>query len=167
MRQADLLVFNDIIYTGTTAYTIATLNDALAQHDMIAVMAVIDNVSASTPGFDLFIEQSCDGRNWVQRNDTGQAFPPSEIAGAGDITIASMGINTTYARMYADAAWNLTKVGVSGGGAGGPLLCYVRFAMKLSAGFAHVKLYAILRDTTASTGSAGGQATRHARGARK
>jgi len=150
MRQAELLAFNDIIYTGTTAYTIATFNDALASHDMIAVMAVIDNVSTTAVGFDLFVEHSSDGRNWLQRNDTNQAFPATESAGAGDITFASMNPNTTYARMYSDSAWSLTKVGVPGGGTGGPLLGYVRLAMKVTAGFAHVKLYAVLRDATAS-----------------
>lgn len=148
MRQAELLVFNDIIYTGTIAYTIATFNDMLAQHDMIAVMAVIDNVSTTAVGFDLFIEHSCDGRNWLQRSETAQSFPPTESAGTGDITLASMGPNSTYARMYSDAAWSLTRIGVSAGGAGGPTLGYVRLAMKLTAGFAHVKLYAVLRDTT-------------------
>jgi hypothetical protein len=150
MRQSELLVFNDIIYTGTTAYTIATFNDALADHDMMAVMAVVDNVSTTAVGFDLFIEQSCDGRNWLQRNDTGQSFPPTESAGAGDITLFSMVPNTTYARLYADATWGLTKVGVSAVGAAGPLLGYVRFAMKLTAGFGHVKLYAVMRDGNAS-----------------
>src|SRR5689334_15235776 len=100
MQQAALLVFNDIIYTNTTAYTIATFNDVLANHDMLAVMAVIDNVSPGSPGFDLFIEHSCDGRNWLQRNDTGQSFPPAEGPGAGDITFSVanpplLGTNTT------------------------------------------------------------------------
>jgi hypothetical protein len=149
MREADLLVFNDIIYDGTIAYTIATFNDALAQHDMIAAMAVIDNVSTTGVGFDLFVEQSCDGRNWLQRNDRAQAFPPTESAGSGDISLSGMSPNTTYARMFSDAAWSLTKVGAPGAG-GGPLLAYVRFATKLTAGFAHVKLYATLRDTTAA-----------------
>jgi hypothetical protein len=157
MLQADLLVFNDIIYTGSTAYTMATLNDALATNDMIAVMAVIDNVSTTSVGFDLWIEQSCDGRNWLQRNDTSQSFPPPEAAGSGDISISSsMGPNTTYARMYSDSASALTKVGVSFGlYGGGPLPSYVRFAMKLTAGSAHVKLYAVLRDTISSSARRG------------
>jgi hypothetical protein len=161
MRQAELLVFNDIIYTGTTAYTIATFNDALADHDMMAVMAVIDNVSTTSVGFDLFVEHSCDGRNWLQRNDMGQSSPPTGSAGAGDITLNAMNPNLTYARMFSDAAWGLTKVGVAAGGAGGPLLGYVRFAMKLTAGFGHVKLYAVLRDGNASA------AKRPARGVRQ
>jgi hypothetical protein len=74
MRPTEILVFNDIIYNGVTAYTSAAFNAALAQHDRLAVMAVIDNVSASST-FDLFIEQSCDGRNWLQRNDVSQASP--------------------------------------------------------------------------------------------
>jgi hypothetical protein len=148
MRPTEILVFNDIIYNGVTAYTSAAFNAALAQHDRLAVMAVIDNVSASST-FDLFIEQSCDGRNWLQRNDVSQASPAPGALGGGDITVPSMVLNGAYARLYADSAWGITKIGVSSGNSGGPLLGHVRFAMKLSAGFAHVKLHAVLRDTTA------------------
>jgi hypothetical protein len=150
MRQAELLVFNDIIYAGTIDCTIATFNDVLAQHDMIAVMAVIDNVSTTAVGFDLYVQHSCDGRNWLQRSSAGQSFPPTYPSSFGDLTFASMNPNTTYARVYSDAAWGITKCGASTGvGGGGPMLGHVRLAMQLTAGFAHVKLYAVLRDTTA------------------
>jgi hypothetical protein len=56
-----------------------------------------------------------------------------------------MSSNTTYARMFSDSAFGVTKLG-NLVAPGGPLLCYVRFALKLTAGFAHVKLYAVLRD---------------------
>ncbi|MFO0759492.1 MAG: hypothetical protein U0359_23575 [Byssovorax sp.] len=150
MRPAEILVFNDIIYTNTTAYTSASFNNVLAQHGMFAIMAVIDNVSAANVGFDLFVEHSCDGRNWLQRNDPSQTFPPPNGPTTGDIMFnASLNMNTTYARVYSDTAWNVTKIGASLGNSGGPILGYTRFAMKLSAGFAHVKVYAVLRDTTA------------------
>jgi hypothetical protein len=148
MIQAELLVFNDIIYPGATSYTSATFNDALAQHDMISVMAVIDNVSVASTTFDLYVQHSCDGRNWLQRSDPNQSAPPTEISSLGDITRAGMGINTTYTGMYSDAAWSITKQGTVGAG-GGPTLGYVRFALKIVTGSAHVKVYAVLRDTTA------------------
>jgi hypothetical protein len=150
MIQAELLVFNDIIYPGATTYTSAAFNDALAQHDMIAVMAVVDNVSAASTTFDLYVQHSCDGRNWLQRSDANQNTPPTESSGFGDITRAGMGLNATYAVMYSDAAWSITKQGGGGGSGGGPTLGYVRFAMKIVTGFAHVKVYAVLRDTTAA-----------------
>jgi hypothetical protein len=134
MIQAELLVFNDIIYTGSPSYTIATFNDALAQHDMIAVMAVVDNVSGGTPTFDLAIEHSCDGRNWLRRSDTLQSSPL---------------VYTTRVGAYSDAAWGVTKQGTSAGGGGGPTLGYVRLAMSMNLGSAHVKVYAVLRNTTA------------------
>lgn len=149
MIQAELLVFNDIIYTGSPSYTIATFNDALAQHDMIAVMAVVDNVSGGTPTFDLAIEHSCDGRNWLRRSDTLQSSPLVYTPSFGDITLASMAVNTTRVGAYSDAAWGVTKQGTSAGGGGGPTLGYVRFAMSMNSGSAHVKVYAVLRNTTA------------------
>jgi hypothetical protein len=150
MRQAELLVFNDIIYAGSISYTSASFNDALAEHDMIAAMAVVDNVSTASTGFDLDIQHSCDGRSWLTRTDPNQSFPPSVVPGFSDITLAGMGPNTTYARMCSDAALGRTKQGVSNGDGGtrGPILGFVRFAMRVTLGFAHVKVYAVLRDTT-------------------
>jgi hypothetical protein len=145
MRQAEFLVFNDIIYAGAISYTIASFNDTLAEHDMIAAMAVIDNVSTASTGFDLYIQHSCDGRNWLTRNSIGQGFTSTLTPGFGDITLAGMGLNNTYARMYSDAALGITKQNTS---AGGPMLGYVRFGMIVTLGFAHVKVYAVLRDTT-------------------
>jgi hypothetical protein len=146
MQAAELLVFNDIIYSGAIAYTSATFNDALASQDRLAIVAVVDNVSAIS-SFDLYIEHSCDGRNWILRNETSQAFPVTYLSSTGDIFIGGMGVNTTYAKMYSDSALAVNKavspVGYSF--QGGPLLGHVRFAMKVSSGFAHVKVYATLR----------------------
>ena len=145
MLQAEHLVFNDIIYPSPISYTSASFNSALAEYDMIAVMAVIDNVSTAITGFDLFIQHSCDGRNWLTRNSIGQSFPPTTTSGLGDITLTGMGPNTTYARMFSDAALGFTK---QSGSATGPMLGFVRFAISVTLGFAHVKVYAVLRDTT-------------------
>jgi len=150
MREAELLVFDDIIYSGATVYTSATFNDVLASHDWLVVMAVVDNVSAGSAAFDLFIEHSCDGRNWLTRNDPDQTFPPPTTYGSGygDIIMSGMGVNSTYAKMYSDAARSINRIAPVGPSlnSGGPLLGHVRFAMKIDTGFAHVKVYAILRN---------------------
>lgn len=146
MRNAQYLVFDDMLTSTSTAYTSSNLNDRLGSHDGMAIIAVIDNVSTSNVGFDLFIEHSCDTRNWIQRNDASQATPGTP--GTGDITFNAtntplLGTNTTYARMFSDSCTGISK---HGGTTTGPLLAYVRFAMKLTTGSAHVKVYVVPRD---------------------
>jgi hypothetical protein len=150
MRNGQILVFDDMISSSTTAYTSASLYDRLGGHDEIAIIAVIDNVSTSSVGFDLFIEHSCDTRNWLQRNDNGQAFPPPGAATSGDITFSAtntplLSPNTTYSRMFSDPCTGISKV-AGAGGSMGPLLPFVRLAMKLTSGSAHVKVYVVQRD---------------------
>jgi hypothetical protein len=148
MRNGQLLVFDEMITSAATAYTSAAHYYALGSHDEIAIIAVIDNVSTSSVGFDLFIEHSCDTRNWLQRNSSSQVFPPPGTAGTGDITFSAsatplLGTNTTYARMFSDPCQGIS---IAGGTTTGPLLSNVRFAMKLTAGSAHVKIYVVQRD---------------------
>lgn len=76
MRNGQLLIFDDMITSSVTAYTSAAHYDRLGSHDELAIVVVIDNVSTSSVGFDLFIEHSCDTRNWLQRNDPAQTSPP-------------------------------------------------------------------------------------------
>jgi len=150
MRIGQIIVFDDMIASSATTYTSAGLYDRLGSHDEIAVIAVIDNVSTSSVGFDLFIEHSCDTRNWLQRNDNSQVFPPPGTAATGDITFNAtntplLSPNTTYTRMFSDPCTGISKVAGAGGSIG-PLLPFVRFAMKLTSGSAHVKVYVVQRD---------------------
>jgi hypothetical protein len=147
MRNGQLLVFDEMITASTMSYTSTAHYDKLGSHDEIAIIAVIDNVSTSSVAFDLFIEHSCDARNWIQRNDTTQTFPPPGIAGTGDIVYSAtytplLTTNTTYTRMFSDPCKGVSNVGT----AAGPLLANVRLAMKLSTGSAHVKVYVVQRD---------------------
>jgi hypothetical protein len=147
MRNSQLLVFDDMISSAATAYTSAAHYDLLGRHDEIAVLVVIDNVSTSSVGFDLFIEHSCDTRNWLQRNDPSQAIPPPGTATFGDIKFnvtntPLLSPNTTYMRMFSDPCIGVSNLST----VAGPLLANVRFAMKLTAGSAHVKVYVVQRD---------------------
>ena len=147
MRNGQLLVFDEMITASATAYTSTVHYDRLGVHDQIAIIAVIDNVSVAGVGFDLFIEHSCDARNWLQRNDTTQASPPPGAPGTGDIVYSlvfspTLTTNTTYTRMFSDPCKGVSNVGT----VAGPLLANVRFAMKLTTGSAHVKVYVVQRD---------------------
>jgi hypothetical protein len=149
MRRDQFLAFDEIISAAGAAavvYTSATLNQRLAAHNQIAFQVVIDNV-ASTPAFDLWVEHSPDGRNWLQHNDLNQTFPPAASGGSGDISYnsGSLVANTTYTRMYSNAVFGTTKVGTPSS-IYGPLLSHVRLSMRLSTGEAHVKVYAVLRN---------------------
>lgn len=148
MRNGQLLVFDEIITSTATAYTSTAHYYGLATNDEIAILAVIDNVSTSNVGFDLFIEHSCDTRNWLQRNSLSQVFPPPGSVGTGDISFSGtftplLTTNTTYARMFSDPCQGVSMASAS---TAGPLLANVRFAMKLTAGSAHVKIYVVQRD---------------------
>jgi hypothetical protein len=145
MRRDQLLAFDEIISSGATAYTPATLNQRLAAHEQIGIQVVIDNV-AGTPSFDLWIEHSPDGRTWLPYAEIAQSFPPSMSVGAGDISFSSgsLGTNATYSRMYSAAALGVNRMNVAG--APGPLLSNVRLSMKLGTGEAHVKAYVVLRN---------------------
>lgn len=149
MRNGQLLVFDEMITTSVTAYTSSAHYDRLGSHDELAIVVVIDNVSTTGVGFDLFIEHSCDTRNWIQRNDTSQISPPPGAAGYGDITFNStntplLGTNATYTRMFSDPCKGVSSF--TGATVAGPLLANVRFAMKLTTGSAHVKVYVVQRD---------------------
>lgn len=138
MRHSHHLVFDEVIPGAAVAYTGAQHNDGLGRHDQIAIAVVIDNVSSGSSTFDLWIEHSPDGRNWLQRNDTSQTNNPTTYtAGQGDITTgATLSINTTYLKTFTDACQGKQTLG--------PLLPYVRFALKPSSQ-SHVKVYATLR----------------------
>ena len=129
-----LTVFDDHIGTSVSqAYTSTEFDAVLGQADHLAVFAVIDNV-LSAGRFDLFVEESSDGRNFVQRN--GGITGP----GGGDITINPIALGGgPYVMMFSDACVGLTTPS-------GALFPFVRFRIQLNGGGAHVIVHATLRD---------------------
>jgi hypothetical protein len=130
-----LTVFDDHIGTGVMqAYTSTEFDAVLGQADHLAIFAVIDNVLMGG-SFDLFVEQSADGRNFLQRNGAGAG------AGFGDITIASIatGAASPFIKMYSDGC-----IGISS--ASSSFLPFVRFRIQLGGGGAHVAVHVTLRD---------------------
>jgi hypothetical protein len=133
MAHNTHVVFNEYIPTGTDGtgsnfvYTGSQHNHQLAKHSNIAIHVVCDN-STSTGTFKLTIEESCDARNWIERN-----------GGTPEITTAALSTGVTQ-KAWSDAC---DGQGLSSG----PLLGFVRFKMCFSNGStaSHVKVYVTQR----------------------
>ena len=135
MRRANFIAFDEFIPLGTSSsspvFTSAELNSKLGHFDQLAVMVAIDNVGGSTiGGFELFIEHSADGRNFLVEN-TNSTTP----SGSGDISITSLSAGSTN-----------VKYGNHSGST--PLLNYVRFRLYFTNATtsAHVKVFVTQRD---------------------
>lgn len=133
MRRASFVAFDEFLPQGsgasTPVFTSAELNAKLAQFDQLAIMVAIDNVSVAA-SFDLFIEHSADGRNFLALK-TNSTTP----TGAGDINIATLATNA------ANVKW-----GYHNGDT--PMLNYVRFRMYFGSAStsAHVRVFVTQRD---------------------
>jgi hypothetical protein len=136
-----VIVFDDVIdASGNAAYTSSRFDRLMASRDQIALQVVIDQVSAGSATFDLWIETSCDSIHWLQVTDTTQTWPPPEShAGvAGDLQIASLATTSANTQFFSDARLGITRVGTS---YGGPLLAYVRLAIKIGGASARVRVH--------------------------
>lgn len=131
MRRSNFTAFNEFLPLGTTsttpAYTSAELNNKLAHFDQLALQVIIDNVSGTSVGtFDLFVEHSADGRNFVALT-TGAT---------GDVhtatSLSTTSVNLAYGKIDGTT----------------PLLGYVRFRMQFSntTTAAHVHVLTTQRD---------------------
>lgn len=136
MRRANFLAFDEYVPAGATSlapqFTTAELNTKLAQFDQLAIQVVIDNVTGSPIGsFDLYIEHSADGRNFVPVKSVANPPPP----GSGDVSFGaglSGGINVRWGAHDGDQ----------------PLLGHARFRMFFSnsSTAAHVRVFVTQRD---------------------
>jgi hypothetical protein len=135
MRRANWVAFDEFLPLNTGAsspvFTSAELNSKLGQFDQIAIMVAIDNVGGGTVGgFELFIEHSADGRNFLATK-TNTAVP----TGSGDISIATLAANAINTRWGSNDST-------------APLLNYVRFRMYFTntTTSAHVRVLVTQRD---------------------
>jgi hypothetical protein len=135
MRRANFVAFDEFLPLGTSSsapvFTSAELNAKLGQFDQLAIMIAIDNVGGSSiGGFELFIEHSADGRNFLVEN-TNSTTP----SGSGDISITTLSTGVTN-----------VKYGYHSGSS--PLLNYVRFRLYFTNATtsAHVRVYVTQRD---------------------
>jgi hypothetical protein len=136
-------VFADLFHIDQGGkFSSSQLDNLLGAHDEFGLFAVVDDVSSTTAvSFDLFVDHSGDGINWLPLNQANQT-PPFHF-GLGDIHLSVT--NTSPA-----AGWFVTsRRGVSIAGsspsASGPMLHYVRLYMVMSAGVAHVRVHAFGR----------------------
>src|SRR4051794_23516694 len=136
MHHRVIRAFDDYIPIGAVAFSSTELQEVLGRCDQLAVHAVIEDV-VTNGRFDLFVETSADGKNWIQRNGQATTF------GNGDITLASITTGgTPYESMWSDGALQRSAFT----NASGPLMPYVRFRIQLGGGSGHVAVLATLRD---------------------
>lgn len=137
MRRNNYVVFDEYIPLGSDhtspVFTSTELNARNGQSDQIAFQVCIDNVSGSpVGGFDLYMEHSADGRNFLPTKK-GAANPPD--SGAGDVVF------TKLSTQAVNVSWGCNNGSV-------PFLGFVRFrlffANKTTA--AHVRVYVTQRD---------------------
>jgi len=72
MRKLHMLVFDDFVAGTTPVNTKTDLNDVLGQNDQLAIQAVVDQVSGTTPTVTVRIQYSADQINWSNKNTTAE-----------------------------------------------------------------------------------------------
>jgi hypothetical protein len=137
----SIVVFDEYVPAGTTAYTSDRFDAVMGMHDELSFHALIDDVSGSG-SFDCWILVSADQRLWLQRNDSDQSCPPplNPSLAAGDMhvdTLATTGVNT---RVFSDACLAITRAG-SVFTMGGPVPAFLRLAVQLGSAGAHVRIH--------------------------
>ena len=71
MKKPNILVFDDFVYgvnSNNAVFTDAKFNDLLGKLDQTAIFAVADSTAGSAPALNVQLQQSPDGRNWVNKN---------------------------------------------------------------------------------------------------
>jgi hypothetical protein len=131
-RESTFVAFDEYLPKSTngvanSVFTGTQFNTQLGRSNQIAIHAVFDNI---TPGgaarnLYIFIDQSNDGRNWIQRSNPNAATPYN----AGDqdmvIPIATTATGPLQA-LFSDACQTVSKGNNSTANIGGPLLGLVR-----------------------------------------
>jgi hypothetical protein len=140
----SIVVFDEYVAAGATAYTSDRWNAVMSRHDEITIFAVVDDVQGTSGAndFDCWLDVSADGRLWLQRNDLTQALPPPRTAGTGDLFVSSMTFPSTLSGTtvlsFTDACLGVTLLGNNNRG---PLLAFVRLAVRLGSTVgAHVRI---------------------------
>ncbi len=124
MRKSNIVVYdNTVALTPATTIIAPEFNGPLGEGNQLALQAVIDLVSGTTPTFTLKIQHSADQINWVDRSAT------AEINGV------SIPVATTTVIVKQDAGAL-------------PFLGYVRFVLSVggTGTQAHVKVWVTTRD---------------------
>jgi hypothetical protein len=144
MRRANITTFDEFVPVGASStspvFTDQELNAKLGHFDQMAIQVVIDNVTG-TGSFDLYVEHSSDGRNFIV-SQGGVANPPI-TAGLGDVTLGALSTS------QANVAWGFPRLSTAlPQNAQTNLLSFVRFRMMFSNGTTsgHIRVHVTQRD---------------------
>jgi hypothetical protein len=90
MLSGSKIVFDEVIHGTAATYTAYQLADEIGTPDRLAIEAVADTVTGTSPTLTVAIEHSGDGRSWVQKN------------GAAEINAVSLSLTQTTPAMGGD-----------------------------------------------------------------
>jgi hypothetical protein len=152
MRRANITVFDDHVKgtqppnLGLTVFTSQELNAKLGHFDQMAIQVVVDNLNA-VDGFDLWVQHSSDGRNWLYV--LSPAHNPPQGTDFGDVSSFGNNMSTSVANNFwgfPGATNNSTQ-----GPTGNPntsLLAFVRFQLYFhsTSTSGHVRVHVTQRD---------------------
>jgi hypothetical protein len=149
VRKTTWVVFDEYVPAGTISskpvYTGDEHHARLGLHDRLALHALIDNLTVNTTGnFSIFVEESADGKTWIQRNHPDTPNVPIDAQISFSLT--------SGATTFAQGAWSDACLGVSKGtgtsNCNGPLLGFVRLKMFFDANnnAGHVRVCVTQRD---------------------
>lgn len=123
MRRFCQMVFDDFVVGTTTVYTSPIYEDTLGTADRLAIQAVADQVSGSSPRLTVQVEHGSDGRNWTAKSGTPEINNIAIDTGSTvTLTGTEPGTNPSHTRIR------------------------LRIALAGTAPQAHVKLYVTGRD---------------------
>ncbi len=72
MKHFCQLVFSDFVVGTANTYTVPELNDLLASADRLAIQAIVDQVTGTSPTLTIQVEMSSDDRNWSAKSGTAE-----------------------------------------------------------------------------------------------
>ena len=130
MLHRTIMVFDDNIPPGETAWTDIRHDVLLGEHSELGLHAVFDNASAAGT-CAIYLLHSGDGSHWLFRGSNSPVVPPS----TPEILLTLKGVGDLQHGYWSDACLGVSQG--DGPGLRGPLLSFVRLAIVLSHGDRH------------------------------
>ncbi len=87
MQTFHYLVFDDAIEVTTSVYTDPKFNEELASADKLLIMAVVTQVTGTSPTILVQLEHSSDNRNFINKSGAAE-IPATSIATTPPVVLA-------------------------------------------------------------------------------
>ncbi len=96
-RRSSTLVFDEFVVGAVTVYTSPAHNDLLGRTERLAIQAVVDQVTGTSPTLLVRQEHSSDQRNWSDKSGTAEIPATAITAGSTNVlTGYEVGTNPSH-----------------------------------------------------------------------